>query len=168
MGDDAGGPREVGALGPAELHDADTAASWVHSRDEVTRFGGPSLPYPLTGADLLATSRDGWTVLALRDAAGATLATGSYRPGGEATRHLGRLLVEPARRGQGLGRVLAQALVADALTLPGIDVVSLNVYEDNVPALRLYESMGFAVVARTVQPTTGLASLRMELRRRDF
>lgn len=45
---------------------ADCVAGWLHSRADVMLFGGARLPFPLAGRDLLATSDDGWVVLAMK------------------------------------------------------------------------------------------------------
>lgn len=57
---------------------------------------------------------------------------------------LARLIVAPARRGQGLGRRLAAALTAQALT--HYPAVFMRVYPDNEPALRCYAAAGFTPV----------------------
>jgi GNAT superfamily N-acetyltransferase len=52
---------------------------------------------------------------------------------------IGGIGVAPERRGQGIGRLLMDAVLAEA---PG--VVMLEVIEQNEPAIKLYESLGFA------------------------
>lgn len=86
----------------------------------------------------------------------------SKRPGG--TIHLGRILVDPQARGLGFGRVLVERLVQYVMTLPDVRRVTLNVYENNEPAVRLYSSLGF-VVTETVPASSpgGWATLRMQL-----
>jgi ribosomal protein S18 acetylase RimI-like enzyme len=53
------------------------------------------------------------------------------------------LFVASSARGSGLGRALAQA-VLDRAAARGCRRVELDVSEGNLPALRLYESLGFA------------------------
>jgi ribosomal protein S18 acetylase RimI-like enzyme len=53
-----------------------------------------------------------------------------------------RLYVEPECRGQGLGRALAEAIIAEAREL-GYDVVRLDTVASMIPARRLYRSLGF-------------------------
>ena len=55
---------------------------------------------------------------------------------------LARLIVDPARRGRGLGRLLATLLLAEARRLGWADVW-LRVVPDNEPALRAYAAAGF-------------------------
>jgi ribosomal protein S18 acetylase RimI-like enzyme len=57
--------------------------------------------------------------------------------------HLVRLIVDPARRGQGLGRLLCQRLLADALARSTDGRVRLKLRRDNAAALRVYLSVGF-------------------------
>lgn len=61
------------------------------------------------------------------------------------------LVVHPRARGQGLGRaLLQQVLVMFAERREGF--VDLRVLEDNLPARRLYESVGLHVVRRELLP----------------
>ena len=55
--------------------------------------------------------------------------------------------VAPAYRGRGLGRALVERMLAE-LRGRGARAVYLEVRESNVVARRLYESLGFAEVAR--------------------
>jgi hypothetical protein len=60
--------------------------------------------------------------------------------------HLARLIISPALRGKGFGRLLCQLLVARALQATGANEVTLAVFRDNDVALSLYSSLGFSVV----------------------
>lgn len=50
-------------------------------------------------------------------------------------------------RGRGLGRLVTATAVSDALAA-GSELLHLGVYDDNVPAVALYERLGFAFVGR--------------------
>ncbi len=65
--------------------------------------------------------------------------------------HCGRLGMGllPAWRGQGIGRRLAQTCLADAWH-KGLTRVELDVYASNLPAIRLYETLGFRLEGRKV------------------
>lgn len=52
--------------------------------------------------------------------------------------------IREAHRGQGHGRVLLRVAENEALSL-GCSAMSLSVFADNLPALRLYGSLGYAV-----------------------
>lgn len=68
-----------------------------------------------------------------------------WRVAGEV--HLLNLAVAPDHRGAGIGRGLLAAVLADA-SAGGGSCVALEVAETNHAALRLYRSVGFAVVGR--------------------
>lgn len=57
------------------------------------------------------------------------------------------IAVEPARRGQGLGRALLEAVIVHAAAL-GAAQLHLEVAVDNAAALALYERAGFARAGR--------------------
>jgi len=56
--------------------------------------------------------------------------------------HITNVAVHPLHRGRGVGRALMGWLLSDAAE-NGISSLTLEVREDNEPALRLYESLGF-------------------------
>lgn len=66
-------------------------------------------------------------------------------PKREGLKHYGNLGmgVLPEFRSQGLGRKLMVAALADA-RLKGLECVRLEVFASNAPALKFYESIGFA------------------------
>ena len=58
--------------------------------------------------------------------------------------------VDAARRGQGLGRAVMEALHEAARDL-GATSISLNVFGHNTTAIHLYESLGYAVTAQQMK-----------------
>ena len=86
----------------------------------------------------------------LVDAADTPLAFGQYykRLG---LCHLGRLVVNPVRRGEGLGRELILKLLAKGTQELGAKRCSLFVLDYNTPARKLYSSIGFL---ETLYPET--------------
>ena len=56
--------------------------------------------------------------------------------------YLAELYVSPARRGQGLGRALMEAVLREARNR-GADTMDIGVDEPDLAARRLYESLGF-------------------------
>lgn len=154
------GPPE---LRPTRLPDGERVSCWISSAEELLIFAGPGLTFPLEPQALLDTESDGWQVRSLW-VDGELVGTGSFilRDGAV---HLGRLLVDPQRRGQGLGRVLVTELLDHARVqspeLARSLRATLNVFVDNAPARRLYESLGFAVVEESVQ--AGRTTLAMEM-----
>lgn len=66
---------------------------------------------------------------------------------GRKLRHKGEIwnvYVNPAQRGTGLARRLMQAAIAEARNR-GLAAIVLSVSADNLPAARLYQSLGFRV-----------------------
>jgi ribosomal-protein-alanine N-acetyltransferase len=58
--------------------------------------------------------------------------------------HLNTVAVDPGRRRQGLATILLQHVFADAAR-EGVRAVTLEVRRSNLPAIRLYERLGFSV-----------------------
>ena len=57
--------------------------------------------------------------------------------------HLGRLVVSPAFRGQGVGRKLVELLLEEGQRILGLSEGSLFVLSDNQAAMKMYQNMGF-------------------------
>lgn len=62
--------------------------------------------------------------------------------------HVWGMAVAADARGRGLGRALMGAALAHARGLPGVAKVTLSADAANVPAIALYESLGFVVYSR--------------------
>ena len=69
-------------------------------------------------------------------------------PGVGWSRHVGemRLVVDPARRGQGLGLRLAHAALVDAIRA-GLTKVSVEVVSEQVAVINLFQGLGFTAEA---------------------
>ena len=120
-------------------------AGWVGSQAEADVFAGAAyLVWPLAAESLAQAlampQRQDWV---LRDAAGQTVAFGQHWHRCSGSVHIGRLIVNPARRGQGWGRCLCQALMAQARADSGCRMVTLRVFRHNSVAVALYRSLGF-------------------------
>ena len=133
-------------LRPADPRDLSTVLAWIHSPEDLRLWGGPLLTYP---PDEVKTWReicaDEYNTFALVDPAGSLVGFGQTFPRLPDTVHLGRIILSPAVRGQGLGRVLVRALINSALEQFHPAVITLNVYSANLPAVQLYRSLGFTV-----------------------
>lgn len=118
--------------------------AWLDSASATQRWAGPGVAYPLApdafAEALQLQQRPGWVLLDARD---QCVGFGQYWPTTSGTLHLGRIIVSPQARGHGLGRVLMQALMAQALQSTGVERLTLRVYRDNVAAVTLYRDLGF-------------------------
>jgi ribosomal protein S18 acetylase RimI-like enzyme len=127
----------------AAVEDAHAVAQLLH--DFNREFDDPTPPvgelaerisHLLDGGDtvvlLAGDGPDGLAVLRYRDAI--------WSSGLEC--YLAELYVKPARRGRGLGRALMEAAIEEARDR-GADWMDIGVDEPDLPARRLYESLGF-------------------------
>ena len=123
---------------------ADDAAliSWLRSPEELVLFTGPVLSWPLTADQLDALrANPKFTAFTATDADEVVGHIELISTGPDSAR-MGRVLVDPAKRGLGLGEQLVRALIAEAAAR-GIRTLGLFVFPDNTPAVRLYEKLGF-------------------------
>jgi ribosomal protein S18 acetylase RimI-like enzyme len=126
---------------------ADDAAllRWIGSAQELERFGGPSLRWPLSGDQLEAIRRtDGvsaWTAH-LPGHPDEPVGHVEFVATGPRSGRLARVLVDPAQRGRGLGRALVAAAIERA-ERGGSLALNLKVFADNEPAVRIYTALGF-------------------------
>nr|WP_281375134.1 GNAT family N-acetyltransferase [Aquabacterium terrae] len=83
---------------------------------------------------------------ALADEAGSVVGFGQVwiNPAGRV--NLVRVLVDPARRGQGIGRRLCALLFAEAQRHSADGSVWLRVRRDNAAAISVYRALGFEVI----------------------
>jgi GNAT superfamily N-acetyltransferase len=96
--------------------------------DELARL--PGIYAPPRGRLLLARSHD------------ATVGCAALRPLEETICELKRMYVRPSFRSQGIGRALAEAIVAAAREI-GYSKMRLDTLTEMTAARRLYESLGF-------------------------
>ena len=66
--------------------------------------------------------------------------------------HIGRFFINPQKQGQGLGSQALRNFVSLAFENEDIDTVSLNVYEANQTAYKLYQKAGFEIVQMVEVP----------------
>ena len=61
--------------------------------------------------------------------------------------HIGMIIVDPARRGQGLGTTFLRLILAYARDVLGMRRVTLRVFAHNTAALACYRKVGFQEVS---------------------
>ena len=76
--------------------------------------------------------------------------------------HLARLIVEPRLRGQGVGRDLCAALMDIGYASQPTEYFTLNVYESNRAAVRLYQSLGFEIKEREDSGAVAMVKIHKE------
>ncbi|MGW0395229.1 GNAT family N-acetyltransferase [Streptomyces sp. NPDC003042] len=151
-------------LRPFHLGDAALLRSWITTEAELVTWAGPVFTWPLDDTQLAAYAtepgRHTWTAVTPEDAPVGHVSLNGTR--------LGRVLIAPGARGQGLGETLVSHVIERAfgeLALPEID---LGVWAHNTPALRLYEKLGFRTdrVLRDVEEVDGIpwTAVQMSLR----
>jgi RimJ/RimL family protein N-acetyltransferase len=140
-------PEPVVALRPSTAGDDAAQISWVGAAEDVERFAGPSLRFPLTSEQLQAHRDDPaiatFTAFVAPDEATPIGRIDLVRLSPTEGR-ISRVVVDPARRGQGLARSVVACAIAAARDA-GITKLELHVFADNVPALRVYERLGFTI-----------------------
>jgi GNAT superfamily N-acetyltransferase len=94
---------------------------------------------------------------------------GPNRPGRGAHIATASFMVDPAAQGKGIGRALGEYVIGWA-SLAGYHGIQFNaVVETNAPAVRLWKSLGFDVLATVPEafdhPTNGLVGLHVMYRK---
>jgi putative acetyltransferase len=122
----------------AEPFDSADAAALLdgHTAELVGRYGHDTEP----GAK--PTAADISVFLVARDASGDAIGCGALRHLEPGAVELKRLYVRPEARGEGLGRLLLEALEAEARRL-GIGVLRLETGHEQHEAVGLYEDAGY-------------------------
>ncbi|MFZ6744788.1 GNAT family N-acetyltransferase [Undibacterium sp. JH2W] len=134
-------------LRPANTADYPVIASWIPDALACARWAGPQLAYPFASADLPALlAKPHAQALVMVNAYQEVVAFAQFWRRDEQRVHLGRIIVSPAARGLGYGRLLCEQLIQRAIARTGLSVVSLRVYRDNPAALHLYHQLGFVEV----------------------
>ncbi|MDD9302695.1 MAG: GNAT family N-acetyltransferase [Desulfobacter sp.] len=130
---------------PANEQNLLELSGWFLTESEAKNWGGPSIHFPLSLEQLKIDIE--WNVAlsyALVDKGDDLLGFAqSFNKFG--CKHLGRIVVSPKMRGKKLGYKLMEALLDSAGT-KGVNF-SLFVYKENIPAKKLYQSIGFEVRA---------------------
>jgi ribosomal protein S18 acetylase RimI-like enzyme len=146
------------ALRPFEPRDDASLISWLRTPDELRWFAGWSLSWPLDTQQLdhLRASADtaAWTAYLPPDE--APVGHAELRDLGDGRARVARVIVDPARRGTGLGHRLVVALLERGRN-DGFSEFELVVYATNTAAQRAYAAAGF----RDVGTFAGDAELRM-------
>ncbi len=119
--------------------------SWFLNKDELNIWSGPNFRYPFDQStfksDLNLNTLKSFSLISSE---GELLAFGQYylRLG---KCHLGRLVVDPNRRGQGIAAHLINQLSTLGKSDLGTNACSLFVLEHNKSAIKAYTKLGFTM-----------------------
>lgn len=123
---------------------APRVASWVRSDDELFWLAPGTQP-PITAEKVLNWTRRSGNAYAFTHRGSAPVGYGELNPLRRDPRDLwiGHVIIDPARRGQGLGRALTDALIHRAFKIEGAHRLTLVVFPENAAAVQCYRSAGF-------------------------
>jgi RimJ/RimL family protein N-acetyltransferase len=145
-----------------EDSDLPAVVDWVPDSEALYLFAATSLTWPLTTEQLAevgeVSGRTSWVLVDAPNPS-APLAHADVTVWGDRAR-IGRVIVDPAHRGRGLGTTLVGLIVQEARVI-GCTRVDLLVIDGNAPALRTYERLGF-----TYDPASdfaGMVAMTLEL-----
>ncbi len=119
---------------------------WITSPELLFQFAGTTFSYPITENQLLNyqnenPERNFYIGLNTDNKA---VAFGEIIPQKNNIPRLGRLLIgNPAERGKGFGTSFIRLLLAECQALFQTKTVELFVLEDNLPAIKCYQKIGF-------------------------
>jgi RimJ/RimL family protein N-acetyltransferase len=141
-------------LVPFTSSDVERLLGWIRSPEELMLWTASSFGFPLTREHIEGHLRDSAErgdrqlrriFKAIEDGlekAVGHIELGAIDPRNRSVR-IGRVLVDPARRGQGLGAAMMRAAVAMAFRELGMHRVELGVFDVNPAAIACYERVGF-------------------------
>ncbi len=138
-------------LRPYKRGDAVKIADWIPDPRQFSMWSADLLHYPLDvkQVDALAAQYDemenGWLFTAL-DADGVPAGFLMMRNADYVKNsvHMGFILVDPARRGQGVGKAMVRLAARYAFEILGMERITLRVMDCNAVAHSCYHSLGFA------------------------
>ncbi len=142
-------------LRPYKPCDAEAITSWI--KDETTFYrwsAGKYEKYPVTAEDMNAfydanAFSDSFFEMTAFDENGvAGHLIMRFPDENKKMVRFGFIIVDDGRRGKGYGRQMLQLAIKYAFEILMADRITLGVFEDNIPAYRCYQSVGFQETGR--------------------
>lgn len=137
-------------LCPFKKTDASCLLNWIEDEESMFLFGLGFFQYPLTMEQVLShieifeNRKDAFIFAALDDDGEVighiTIRNIDYKTN---SAHLGFIIIDPTKRGQGYGKKLVSSMLVYAKDCLALERVTLNVFLNNEAALHCYESLGF-------------------------
>lgn len=144
----------------AQREDFEAIVALFTSAEELFRvFPGGRWPFDIKQLHRIAEQRLDLTVCTLDGRIGGFANLYNLQAGHSA--FVGNLIVARALRGRGLGRELLHYMLARIFQQHDLPMAQISVFGDNLAALKLYESTGFACYARELRKDS--AGRRVEL-----
>jgi ribosomal protein S18 acetylase RimI-like enzyme len=141
--------------------DLPTLIGWVPDAAALFLFSGPRLSWPLDAKQLIDLEQvDGLIPWVLVDDSSEDVPLGHFDIdlNGDSAQ-VGRVIVDPATRGRGLGTELMR-LAVDEVRRMGVAELALYVIDGNTPAIRIYTGLGFVPEPETPRPGMTPMTLR--------
>ena len=135
-------------LKSAQKEHFNTVLTWIQNADQLKLWGGAALSYPpcveTTWAEIGAQAGNSF-VLSSSDGGVVGFAQALVRT---PTTHLARIIVSPAGRGKGVGKILCEQLIQRVCLEHQPEQITLNVFSHNTVAINLYKSLGFTITSK--------------------
>jgi len=125
---------------------------WVESRQTLLQWASPSYDYPVTKQQLIEQNqkRGDHRLIYKGMVDDETVAHGEigFIDKVNQSARLCKILISPARRGEGLGTRWIRTLVDIGFVELKLNRIELNVYDYNQPAITCYQKAGFTIEGR--------------------
>ena len=153
------------AATPADLV---TVVGWIDSEAAMVQWSGPTFRWPLTHAQVASrlADPDAQHLVAV-DSEDRLLGFVRLSPGEPGAVRVGWVIVDPSRRGEGIGGEFVPAFVERGFD-QGAERLSLGVLRHNTAARRLYHRAGFMPTGEVTHPRAGWDCLEMAMTRPDL
>ncbi|MBL1421763.1 MAG: GNAT family N-acetyltransferase [Alphaproteobacteria bacterium] len=126
------------------IADLNQAGSWVNDQAQCTAWAGDIVRFPFLGNSLvddIEFTQHQHFIIKIHDDLAAFAQLQTINPHHA---HIGRLIINPKFRGQGIAPKFFKMLTDKAREQnPQISLITLNVLETNLTALRIYAAQGF-------------------------
>ena len=126
-----------------QLENAQLVCQWSNSLGKAfqEQWMGPKIPFPLT----IQVLQDLEGIFSIFDGQEFVGLIQKIRLE-DRNLHIGRFFINPQKQGRGLGSQALRKFVSLAFENGDIDSISVNVYETNQRAQKLYQKEGFEIV----------------------
>ncbi|MBI1826717.1 MAG: GNAT family N-acetyltransferase [Planctomycetes bacterium] len=162
------------ALTPFQPTDAASLLQWVNTPTDL-RWLAPNTSWPLTEEKIYEWTARGGQAFVLRSMPGRVVVgygeVNAFAGRGRET-WIGHVIIEPGRRGRGLGTALVGGMLQCAFVNRRASRVSLIVFPENVAAVHCYLRAGFRVAGsehhRAADSPDLLSLTRLEMSSKDY